>query len=356
MMTENLNRRLLERIVPFNDIFYRTCYLNALIPIVKHFNKSILHLLMNEIILYSYKNAEEKKILEYIPLKPLNNLLDEMGLKYIAKPESNDLISDIRDAITEERPVILWIDCFYSPIRADMYQKHHWEHCIVVYGYDDDLQLCNVIEHKNRDNLSYEAQTMKYQDILKCCKGYQEHLYSKIKMPVFMGFYLEREQNSAAGEENLQDQLQGFKENMTGYQEVLYGGIESLKDYRRDFSRITGCQELLDQNMEGMLTALNQAINIKQVESYRLKLLFEDHKKLLELLGQIVMKWEYIRKVIAKYMYSSVYRKETFTSAAEAIEQIYELELQFHRELFQLLGQAKTLGIVRRNLPVEEFF
>ncbi len=339
MITENLNRKILNNIIPFNDIFYRTCYFNALIPIVKHFNKSILPFLVNEIIMYGYKNVEEKKIIEYIPVNPLNNVFDQIGLKIITNTESSNLISDIRRAISKGRPVILWIDCFYSPIRSDMYQKNHWEHCIVVYGYDDDLEVCNIIEHQNRDNLSYIAQVMKFQDILNCCKGYHEHFYRKINMPVYMEFYCEPENACAVEEESLYDYIHRFKENMSGFKENLYARIESLKDYKRDFAYITGCRELLDRNIEGMLSALNQAINIKQVEIYRMNKLYDGHLKLLELLEQILMKWEYIRKVIAKYLYSSVYKEETFSSATETIEQIYNLEIQFNMELFNLLSQ-----------------
>ena len=214
---------------------------------------------------------------------------------------------------------------------------------MVVYGYDNDQQVCNIIEHRHKDNLSYEQQVMKYQDILNCCKGYTDNFYiKKIDMPVYLEFYPDAESSGSSREESPHSYIHQFAGNMSCKKEDLFAGIETLKAYKRDFGHITCNRELLDKNAENMLTALNQAINIKQVERYRLDKLFGGHLKVLELLDEIAEKWEYIRKVVAKYIYSYVYDEGDFNAAAENIIQIYELEIRFNKELFSLLNLWKV--------------
>lgn len=329
-------RKILEGIEPFNDVYFKNCYFNALIPIGQYFGRDILPFIINDIASYRYKSMEDSDIMDYISMKPLQGILNELGLGSVTDAQSSDIIGDIKTAVSAGRPVVLWIDCYYSPVRADMYLKDHWAHCMVVYGYDDEQQVCSIIEHRHKDNLSYEKKVMKYRDVLNCCKGYLDKYYMKsMEYPVYQEFY-------STGQGNLHDYIFRFASNMLAKQEEVSEGIKTIIAYKKDFERIACSPDLLEANVESMLTSVNNVINIKNVQKYSILKLFGANFRLIENINEILEKWEYIRKVLAKYMYSSVYKEESLNCAASFITQIHDSEAMYNEELYKFLNYWKT--------------
>lgn len=331
--------RILDNIEPFNDVFYRSCYLNSLIPIVRHFNRDIMPFLVNEIIAYQYKPGDMQNILQYMLVEPIEKILDDIGIKSVSTVDDNNLCDRINTAISNGRPVVLWIDCFYSPVRVDAYNKKHFEHCILVYGYDNEKSVYSVIEHNHRDNLSYEKKLIPYQDVVNCCRGYIDDFYGKkVDMPVYSEYY---SVCSASAKVENREESEAYKHifnmNMTKKKEEIFEGILSLKSYCKDFESITGNEELLKKHAESIFSGLNNVLNIKRVERYRLQKLYTKEFEAIGMLDEIIADWTEVRKIIAKYFYSSVYKKESFSFAQEKLKEIIEKEHRYNEVLFYCL-------------------
>ncbi len=322
---------------PFNEVFYRSCFLNSLFPVLKHFNKSIIPFLINDTVVYSYKRGEMKNIAEYLPVKPVEKLLEEADLSFSTKTDSSRLVEDIISAISKGCPVIVWIDCFYLPVRMDMYRKNHWDHCILVYGYDDKSETLNIIEHRHKDNLSYEKRVIKYRDLIDCCKGYLDNFYiTKNDMPCYFEFYTSQENPVSSVDSGSTDEYRRiFSENMLKKKDTIFAGLETLKAFSEDFRHVVCCEPILIKNAEGILAGLNDLINAKQVERYRLNKLFGEGFGPLVLLDGIIDKWFSVRKVVAKYVFSSVYKEESMIGAAETVSQIHTQEYEYN-EILQI--------------------
>ncbi len=334
--TVSTDSRVLDNVEPFNDVFYRSCYLNSLIPVIRHFNKEILTFLVNDLTVYRYKNEDMQSIMQYMPVEPIEKVLDKMGIKKLSTNDCSNLCDRINIAITNGRPVVLWIDCFYSPVRVDAYNKRHFEHCILIYGYDDTKKVYSVIEHRHRDNLSYEKKLISYQDIINCCKGYVNDFYGrKTDMPVYSEYYcvdgtLYQQENP----DDFNTYKRIFKTNMIDKKADILTGLESLKYYCKDFEKITGDIELLGKNAESIFNGINNVINIKQVERYRLDKLYGGIHNGVGMLDEIIDDWSEVRKAVAKYVYSSAYKKESFTYAIEKLKEIYQKEHRYNKVLF----------------------
>ncbi|MDP4181142.1 MAG: amino acid adenylation domain-containing protein [Bacillota bacterium] len=326
--------RILKNIEPFNDLYYRTCYMNSLIPILEYYNRSIMPFLINDMIIYNYENEDIQNIAQYRPIYPIDKILEEIGIKAVAKVH-NPSLTEINSAIEKGRPVVLWIDCYYSPVRMDTYLKKHWPHCILVYGYNDETMEYNVIEHRHKDNLSYEKKVISYQDILNCCNGYMKNFYGKKEnMPVFCEYYFVEE-----GINNrkycLDDFIGVFSSNLKKKKEELYNGLEALEKYSNDFQRFISCEESLKDKAESLFSGLNNVINMKQVEKYRLERLYGFESNFINIIEEILVNFSEVRKVVAKYTYSSYYSKEEFIYAYGIIKKICELEYDYNNRLFK---------------------
>ncbi|OPZ84680.1 MAG: hypothetical protein BWY74_04131 [Firmicutes bacterium ADurb.Bin419] len=75
-------------------------------------------------------------------------------------------------------------------------------------------------------------------------------------------------------------------------------------------------------------------INTKQVERFRLDKLYGGTYDGIRILDEILDEWSEVRKVTAKFIYSSVYKKESFTYAVEKLKEIYKKEHRYNKMLF----------------------
>ena len=99
-------------------------------------------------------------------------LLLEEGIAVKTQDLSEDIVKDLTSSISNGNPAVIWIDCYYEPIRTDMYLKEHWAHMLLVYGFNEQEQTFDILEQKNREALLYERRTISYVDIVSSYNGY----------------------------------------------------------------------------------------------------------------------------------------------------------------------------------------
>ncbi|MCR3761929.1 non-ribosomal peptide synthetase, partial [Clostridium felsineum] len=323
------NDNCIDNIEPFNDIFYKNCYYNALFPVIKHYNKNILLFLINDVLVYDY-NAEKAYIdIQYIGCNPIKDILYEEGIDICGKDISNDIIDDIIKAIKKESPVIMTIDCYYSSIRQDTYKKIHWSHALLVYGFNLNTKKFNVIEHSHKDNLTYSKATMSFEDLKNSYLGYIKN-FSK-KEPTYFEIVNVKENKSNMIAKDELDKLQKktLIKNILLKKEDLYKGLNELQKFVQMYSDVIISEKTIKEKVESYVEGINHIINAKYVEKYRIEHVLGKNTTYYKKIIEIIELWENVRIYLGRYMYSGKFIAENFKLSVEKMYKIIEKEKEF---------------------------
>ncbi|MCX7922794.1 MAG: BtrH N-terminal domain-containing protein [Clostridia bacterium] len=361
-------QKALDNIGPFNDIFYKMCYYNALFSVVNHLGKSVLPFLASDVYAYNYDTNKNIPNIDFkiLSFKTDEQLLKESGIVEEAKEPGYDVIEDIIESISADKPVILFVDCYYESIRRDVYLKHHWPHSLLIYGYDESKQVCNVIEHKYRDSLTYDKCTLSYLDTINALNGYMTNFMlegddtsaeylevvgtEKNSMADLMR-YLETfpvkartkpyfEYSLAQGEEisiSVEECMKTFKETLYNNREVVDKGLEGLKLFVENYKALANSEQFPAQTFEDLNSSTNNILTIKQVEKYKMSQLLKDRADIIGVLDEIISNWGAVRASVAKMMYSGAINANSFVFTVDKLEEICHLEQKYNEMMFSSL-------------------
>lgn len=334
---ENNDCKILNGIQPFNDIFYKNCFYNAAFPVLKYYNKSVLLFLVNDVILYT-KNKQGYINTEYVSIDPVEKLLNDEKLKYEIKGTCVDVIADVINAISKDRLPIVSIDCYYEPIKLSSYMKEHWNHSLLIYGYDKEQQVFHVIEHKHRDNLIYEKRILSFDDLKKSYNGYMENLANANDNMSYIEIYSDFVEiiDSQYHEENVDKFKNILAENTYLKSNLIFERLAVLRDFVKVYTEISMDESLLRRESQIILNNFNDIINTKSVEKYKAQKIFGKQSKHFKLAAEVGECWASIRNVLAKYQFSSVYDKGAFESSIIKLERIHELECLYINAILDL--------------------
>lgn len=335
---ETNSKNILGNIKPFNDIFYKSCFYNSLFPAINHFNRSIIPIIINDVNIYCYERDKAGMQLnaKHLSCSDAASILKKEGVAFEVKNvESKDLISNIKNAIKNQRPVIIWVDCFYESIRPDMYMKEHWDHSLLVYGYNDENQMLNIIEHKHKENLFYRERTISYPDVVRAYEGNIKNF--KENMPEYET-YFEYYPVKADGHTEGEDYIAICTSNYVSKKAEILSALEHIKTFKANFIEITKNHSVLSVNLQDILDGLNNIINIKLAEKYKIINVLGEKLKYMYLMEKVIYNWNFIRSIFGKFSYSNKYKTEAINESITIIEEIYELECEFYKGLFSSLN------------------
>ena len=148
----------IEGIKPFNNCFFRSCYYHQLIA-----GMSGLGLPPDNILLTAY-TAIEKDFKTRTELNDETLMEKNCGCKLKEKRLTKRLL--IR-SVDKGHPIIAGIDCFYLQSREDTYKKRHGTHFLLVYGYDLENDLVNVVDHNYINSYKYVEKEISLQNLLE---------------------------------------------------------------------------------------------------------------------------------------------------------------------------------------------
>ena len=339
------NSRILENITPFNDVFFKSCYYNSLFPVIHKANRSHIPLLINDNIVYCESSQCGSNYLsaEYLSGRDEADIMREQGIGVCSEDYCEDIIARSTAALSRGNPVILWVDCFYESIRADAYNKAHGPHTLLLYGYDNTGQVFHIIEHANRDSLSYAYKEISYTELIDAYNGYYRNYHETFKVPTFREFELGRLDiccpDSAA---KIDDHIGVFYRNLEKNRSVITERIECLKKFRDVYSVFYENALTLSLHANEMLKGMNNIVNAKMLEEYRLVLLFGKCSSLIDPVEKIIFLWCEIRSRLTKYIYSGKYKEEQLEFYKETIMEIYHCEKQYMNILFRVFRNKNS--------------
>lgn len=319
----------LYRIEPYNDLYFKSCFYNSMFSVINYYNKSIIPFLINSVPIYIYDCIEEERFsLEYMDTFSREELLAKMDIVVFSKQNNTNIVEDIIDSINQNKPIIVNIDCFYMPIRTEYYLKSHWEHSILIYGYDNIKQIFNIIEQKYVDSLTYNKIELKYNDLINAYKGFLNLSAKNLKRDSYREYGLNQNDDLINNDSN--EYINIFRQNIYNNCEDINKGLQSLENFLLDFEAIFMDEMALRKNANNLISGLNIIINGKKVEKYKLEKLFSKEHALSNLVLEIENNWNSIRYTLVKYMFSSLYNQQNFEKLKSKLITIKETENSYY--------------------------
>ena len=319
-----LKSKIIPGVKPWNEAYFINCYYSALFPMIQHYKKSIDPIILNNYFLYKLKKKNNINMLDldFGTFRNHDEILSDMGILCEEK-QPGDIVGTLKESIDNNRPVMLFIDCFYETIRLDSLGKHHWCHILMIYGYDDARQSFITVEHNYRDSFLYEEALFTYYDAKRCYKGFLENI-KKGPRTGYTEFYLrDGEENRESTPNDIIKYKLEFINRISEKKNEIYDGIKALDIFASELGTLSDYEAFRTQYLnEDLKEFLEWCKRAKLVEYYRLKREFNPDNSLLDLNRKVVMEWSYIQALVENM------RAENIDQEAGMNERYYDMALK----------------------------
>ncbi|WP_151732789.1 BtrH N-terminal domain-containing protein [Paenibacillus tengchongensis] len=319
--------KMINGIQAFNDFYYKDCFYNALFPIVLHFGRNIMNFFYNDISFYTCREQKDWTSFQadYLSENPLESVIESIGVHVNKLGRVSDVVKKLQESLDNDYPVILSIDCFYMSIRRDTFMKEHHPHHILIYGYSEERNHFLVMEHKHKDSLSYDKTEVSFSDISNSYQGYLVNFCGQEKFS-----YLEfSEGRFKEGTESINMYREQFKSNLFKHNEIIIQGLESLAEYTNIFKKELEEGMQFPAYINNLLKSVNTTVNVKKVETYRIKNLLPENLIIRSYCEKILSSWLFVRNVLVRSMYICDIKTDYFEKCTEKLDEIHHLELQY---------------------------
>ncbi|XBX10052.1 BtrH N-terminal domain-containing protein [Enterocloster clostridioformis] len=314
---------MIENILPFNHLYYRICFYNALFSVLEYYEISNLYVFANNLPVYAFNKSGYLSDIQYVSELNELQLLNNLGLE--VNTQCTNLIEDIKNSIDKNCPVIVAVDCYYLSIRKDLYQKEHWPHTLLVYGYDDERKIALVFEHPFRDSLEYVKKELQFNELEEAYKSYvfgNDHIFGGQSY-----FSFSRQKNRI----DMSSPKMTYEKNFCTHREEVMSGIQQLGAFIDKEKAFFCTREFLDYHSSELLVVINNIINSKKADAYLLIEIYGQEDMKYIIVSRILTLWEKIRVTIVKYLYTKVLVKNKISKMYLWLRLIYLYEKKFLR-------------------------
>lgn len=336
MKTINSPRRYeIENFEPYNDIFNGQCFYRALFSVLKHFNVDVMNLLCNNVYYYGLvHDFEDGVYYDYFgmyenPGMDYKNLLAKSGIRMIERNNVENVIPCIIDSIVNNRPVIIYIDCYYEPIRPDMYMQTHMPHSITIYGYDMDTKEFLIIEHDYVNGWNYKKRTLGFDDTERCYRGYVDD--GRQEYSSYFEFDNDIEADTAW------DYNCVLKENYITCIDYISQGINDLEEFiPSDF--INKRQEIEKEGVAFtyVYDSVRKILRNQKVRNYAIATAFKEDQTIKDLINNITNDWFITMALINKFRLSPPERRKfAFDRCLSNLNNVLKNEKIIHERILE---------------------
>ncbi|PZD96807.1 hypothetical protein DNH61_06310 [Paenibacillus sambharensis] len=319
---------------PFREIYYKDCYYNALFPVLTYFNRPLTPFLLNDIFIYRYTPSSCVIKHDIVPIQGEKRILDRLGLWKKERRYSNDMLQLAMAALRLNRPVIVFVDCYYLPLRLDAYRKLHFPHFLLLFGCSSRNRTFRAMEHKYRDSFDYAEEDISIEDLHAAYSGAFREFQPPPELSTYSEYGILNESSGAQGSE--QEYLWTYRQAMLEREEEIRAGLSQLRQFQCDMSAVMSDQEAIYREAGRLLDVSAVIFNNLRLEQYRLTRVFGPNPE-WEQLGGVLDNWNFIRGILKKFMLTNVYQEKSFARAQERLEQIVTSEERMYEGLFALL-------------------
>jgi hypothetical protein len=328
------NNKIIDNIEPFNDVWYKYCFYSALFPIINCFCGTIIPFILNDIYFYDYQVESGTPLmsLKSNSIKTDMQLLNEFGISTLVKVKCENIVHDLLHSISNGSPVIISIDCFYESIRTDAYQKRHFDHLLLLYGYDTKYQYFNILESNYLDSIIYEKKQMSFSDVESCYNGFLNNIHNGKDAS-----YYEYSGMKNYSQIDNKYYINDFKLRMFENSNFIIESLNTIDKFSEHINNLYAANSLDMINIDSLLNLFNDLINNKNCEKYRLIKVFGSLIELLDLLELIISSWNTIRGIIVKYQFTNTLRTKSLEVLTRKLSDIKQFESNYYNIFFKYL-------------------
>lgn len=149
-----------------NKFFFKSCYYHDLIAALGCLQINGLKLLQNQQL--GIKENFECQDGWYLNEKAFE---EKMGYHIESLNLSREVLLQY---ISNNKPLIVGVDCYYMKERREEYLKQHCKHFIMVYGYDLNRGVLNIVDQNYSNSLIFEEKEMEIEVLLEYNQKYHE--------------------------------------------------------------------------------------------------------------------------------------------------------------------------------------
>ncbi|WP_052675710.1 beta-ketoacyl synthase N-terminal-like domain-containing protein [Paenibacillus sp. IHBB 10380] len=248
------NKVVLNAIEPFNQFLFINCFYSSLFSVLSYYKVPVSSFICKY---KAYADWNDGRFdIKYNAPNDFEEIMSSLGLAVNVQRKLQDCFEPTITSLQNGHPVILSVDCFYLPIRSDMYQRIHCEHSLLVIGYEKSKEIFYVLEQKNAESLSYQKQEIKFEDMKAAYNGYQNNFGTKSTIEFMEVFPLEEDEIRSVGAAKTV-----FDESFTRTKEI----IDLSLQYINSIDSFDISEKERDSRF---LHMLNQCISYIQAQSY----------------------------------------------------------------------------------------
>ncbi len=282
---------ILENIKPFNDIFFKSCYFNSFFASIHGSENDIYPFLQNDIAVYDIKN--NKVEVKYIPIHPIDTILEKTGIIIDNTLPKEDVLNDIMESLLQDKAVIVAIDCYYEPLRMEMYQKNNWAHSLLVYGFDLEKRIFHILEHSGVYHLDYKPAQISFDDLLKAHEGFKKNFGNTFLFPSYTRISFQNDESKPAMDRSFNPVISAQKkQEIKEFRENYEAVFKCLKEYVRD-------ENTYIEHIKEIEYLVNEILMSKKAELYKIEKSNDmDCKEIMSIFD----KWERISNGMKKHV------------------------------------------------------
>lgn len=296
----------------FNDIWYRSCFYNAIIPVVEYCIHRIDSYIISDFgFTYNLDPDKENGTLTMKTLDSLDRIsyIKKLGIQCETQERCVDFVPRIKNAISNDKLVIVLVDCYYETFRVDTYHKNHWEHALLVNGFDKNN--FHIVESEFIDSVKYMQRTIEHAVLEECYNGFLDNIYDGGYGRTFFEFSIDKSLD-ADSLNKIQEQL--IREHLEKFVSEFASTKQTL-DCVSQYAEMISDKETEDyfEFINKSITNMNKIISSLKVNKYIIQKYFVEDDELKEVFSDIIRIFSSTRGILAKIYYTKKNR-ETYTN------------------------------------------
>ncbi|MGD2089810.1 MAG: amino acid adenylation domain-containing protein [Candidatus Aminicenantes bacterium] len=316
---------VVNQVEPFNEVFYKDCYYQALIPAIHYFGGNFQLLFANCNSIYEVdetsKNVKFKN--SYISYKADQELFHALGLNVNKFFDSQNICEDLMYYLSQGALAIVNVDCYYVTRKKELYQKKHWSHSMLVYGYCKKDHLFHIIDNQKIMSMSYQKNAISFDELKTAYLGYNDNFNALRQQGSFFTIF-KINGDTYTNYDNESIRMIAI-ENLQKMKYKLLDSKNALNFLYTNFINITSNEQMMMANVSQLNYVIGEILAAKRIELYKIKNILKN-EAIAETLDGIVKYLEYIRNVLTKMEMSQKYNDVSAVGMQKKLKQIVDLE------------------------------
>lgn len=296
------------------------CYRYALLPIIKHYNRSIFPLYLQTYTTLDFDHHTNHLIATTDYIFDLPKYMQDIGLtiSYAAPVGRDNILSLIRGTIDNQDLAVCMIDAYYYSGFPGTYKKNHTAHAFPVFGYDDITQQFEIIDNNYIDSFRRCKRQIPYEDLVNGVASVIQYIPDATPVHI-----ISETHGSTCRVEKYVSLYSTFIHNS-----CFLLRLQNLKSFCDYFHLYMNSPDKMLQESDRYYIQFNQFINSRILEYYSFSSLFQSVSALQSIDEQIIEVANLVRAIFYKTAYSKEYRQNSFEKCASYLERVYILEQQ----------------------------